>query len=65
MHTSNLRKVGGSVMLALPPAVLDMLELKAGARVGLQVEGGRLLIEHEKQPRGRRDRKSTRLNSSH
>ena len=25
MHTTNLRKVGGSVMLALPPAILDML----------------------------------------
>ena len=23
MHTTNLRKVGGSVMLAVPPALLD------------------------------------------
>ena len=35
MHTTNLRKVGGSVMLAVPPAILDQLHLKAGATVGL------------------------------
>jgi antitoxin ChpS len=50
MHTTNLRKVGGSVMLTLPPAVLDMLYLKAGATVGLEVDGGRLVIEPSPQP---------------
>ena len=49
MHTTNLRKVGGSVMLAVPPAVLDMLHLRAGATVGLVVDGGRLIVEP--QPR--------------
>ena len=49
MHTTNLRKVGGSVMLAVPPAVLDMLELQAGATVALVVDGGRLIVEP--QPR--------------
>ena len=33
MHTTNLRKVGGSVMLAVPPALLEMLHLRAGATV--------------------------------
>ena len=28
MHTTNLRKVGGSVMLAVPPAFLDQLQFK-------------------------------------
>ena len=51
MHTTNLRKVGGSVMLAVPPAVLDMLQLRAGATVALLVEGGRLVVEP--QPRRR------------
>lgn len=50
MHTTNLRKVGGSVMVALPPAVLDMLHLKAGATVGLAVDGGRLVIDPAPQP---------------
>ena len=29
MHTTNLRKVGGSVMLAVPPALLDEVLAKA------------------------------------
>lgn len=45
MHFTYLRKVGGSVMLAVPPPVLDMLELQPGARVGIAVEGGRLIVE--------------------
>ena len=51
MHTTNLRKVGGSVMLAVPPAILDLLHLQAGATVGLSVDRGRLVIEP--QPRRR------------
>lgn len=50
MHTTNFRKVGGSVMLTLPPALLDMLNLKAGATVGLEVDGGRLVIEPTPRP---------------
>jgi antitoxin ChpS len=45
MYTTNLRKVGGSIMLALPPAILDMLHLHAGATVGLAVDHGRLVVE--------------------
>ncbi len=51
MHTTHLRKVGGSVMLAVPPAVLDMLHLEAGATVGLTVDGGRLIVEPQPRPR--------------
>ena len=45
MYTSNLRKVGGSVMLAVPPAVLEMLQLGSGSPVNMAVESGRLVIE--------------------
>ncbi len=45
MHTTKLRKVGGSVMLAVPPAILDLLHLKAGATVGVAVDGGRLVVD--------------------
>jgi len=45
MHTTNLRKVGGSVMLAVPPALLDILHLHAGSTVGMAVDGGRLVVE--------------------
>lgn len=50
MHTTNLRKVGGSIMLAVPPALLDILRLQPGSKVGMEVERGRLVIE----PRQRR-----------
>lgn len=45
MHTTNLRKVGGSVMMAVPPAILDLLHLQVGATVGLAVDNGRLIVE--------------------
>jgi antitoxin ChpS len=51
MHTTNLRKVGGSVMLAVPPALLDILHLRPGARVGLAVQSGRLVVEPQQKPR--------------
>ena len=55
MHTTNLRKVGGSVMLAVPPAILDMLQLSAGAAVGMAVDHGRLVVEPAQRPRYRLD----------
>lgn len=51
MHITNLRRVGGSVMLAVPPALLDLLHLKAGEAVGVAVEGGRLVVEASPCPR--------------
>ena len=51
MHTTNLRKVGGSVMLAVPPAILDQLHLKAGATVGLVVDGDRLILQPQTKSR--------------
>jgi antitoxin ChpS len=51
MHTTKLRKVGGSVMLAVPPALLDVLGLRAGATVGLVVRSGRLVVEPRQRTR--------------
>ena len=51
MHTTTLRRVGGSVMLALPPALLDLLRLGAGASVGLTMEGERLVVQPRPTPR--------------
>jgi antitoxin ChpS len=45
LHTTNLRKVGGSVMLAVPPALLNVLQLQPGAKVGIALERGRLVVE--------------------
>jgi len=51
MHTTNLRKVGGSIMLAVPPALLDILRLRPGVKVGIAVENGRLVVEPQQRPR--------------
>lgn len=51
MHTTTLRKVGGSVMLAVPPAILDLLHLRTGATVGVSIEGNRLVIDPKPCPR--------------
>ncbi|MFI8377073.1 antitoxin [Pseudomonas helleri] len=51
MHTTNLRKVGGSVMLAVPPALLDVLHLNVGAKVGIAIDNGRLVVEPQARPR--------------
>ncbi len=45
MLTSTLRQVGGSVMVAVPPSILDILDIKAGSTVNLSVETGRLVVE--------------------
>jgi antitoxin ChpS len=51
VYTTNLRKVGGSVMLAVPPAVLELLELRVGERVGVAIDGNRLVVERSPRPR--------------
>ena len=50
MHTTSLRKVGGSVMLAVPPAFLDQLHLYAGVTVGLVVDHGCLVVNPNPRP---------------
>lgn len=51
MHTTHLRKVGGSVMLAVPPAILDLLHLQAGTTVAVAVEGDRLIVAPQQRAR--------------
>jgi antitoxin ChpS len=51
LHTTNLRKVGGSVMLAVPRAILDLLHLEAGSTVGLAVDRERLIVQPQPKPR--------------
>lgn len=49
MVTVNLRKVGGSVMVAIPPAVLELVGMRADMEVGLSVENGNLVIQPKKR----------------
>jgi antitoxin ChpS len=51
MHTTTLRKVGGSVMLAVPPAILEILQIGVGATVGVSVADGRLVVSPRTRPR--------------
>jgi antitoxin ChpS len=38
-------------MLAVPPVLLNLLQLKAGEIVGVDVEDGRLVVEPRPKPR--------------
>ena len=50
MHTTYLRKVGGSVMLAVPRAILEIAKLKVGGIVSVDFEDGRLVIASVAKP---------------
>ncbi|WP_320205509.1 AbrB/MazE/SpoVT family DNA-binding domain-containing protein [Citrobacter werkmanii] len=51
MYTTRLKKVGGSIMLAVPPAVLKTLGLSTDSEVGMTIDDGCLIIEPQKRPR--------------
>lgn len=51
MLTSNLRRVGGSTMLAVPPELLKILQLEAGDTIQLAIEEGRLVVTPQTRPR--------------
>ncbi len=51
MYTTNLRKVGGSTMLVVPPNFLELLHLRSGEKVGMTVRDGKLIIEPQLRPR--------------
>jgi antitoxin ChpS len=64
MFTAHLRKVGGSVMLAVPPAILDMVQLQSGSAVNIAVENGRLIVEPETKKRYTMEELLTKCDSS-
>ena len=49
-YKARLRKVGGSVMLAIPPALLDALDMAQDTQVDLALNAGCLVVE----PSGKR-----------
>ena len=51
MYKTRLKKVGGSIMLAVPPAVLNTLELSTDSEGGMTIDNGCLIIEPQKRPR--------------
>jgi antitoxin ChpS len=50
MHFATLRNVGGSVMFAIPKALLESLGLAPNTQVGLSLSNGRLIVEPKPRP---------------
>lgn len=50
MATVTLRKLGGSVVMAVPRKILSLVDLKAGSQVRIAVENGRVVIEPRARP---------------
>ncbi|KAA5933721.1 antitoxin [Pantoea sp. Bo_2] len=51
MFITRLKKVGGSVMLAVPPAVLKTLALSTNSEVGMTIDNGYLIVKPQNRPR--------------
>ena len=51
MATVTLRSVGGSVVMAVPRQILNMMHLGAGTQVDVNVENGKLVVEPRVKPR--------------
>jgi antitoxin ChpS len=45
MTTATLRSLGGSIVLAIPPSLLDSLHLKAGSTVDIRLENNCLTLK--------------------
>jgi len=44
MSTATLRTVGGSVVMAIPKPLLELVDLQAGSQVDIDVQQGRLIV---------------------
>lgn len=51
MPTATLRTVGGSIVIAIPKRLLEMVQLKAGSKVDINVEQGHLVVIPQKKRR--------------
>lgn len=51
MYKTKLRRVGGSVMMTIPPTLLELLRLEAGSTVGVSVEENQIIIDAQPRPR--------------
>ena len=50
MINVTLRKLGGSIVIAVPMQILSMLHIGAGSQVNVNVVDGRLVIEPRVKP---------------
>lgn len=49
MPTATLRTVGGSVVMAIPKGLLELVHLQAGSKVNIDVQQGRLIVVPQKK----------------
>lgn len=50
MATVTLRTLGGSVVMAVPKQILNMMRLGAGSLVDVNMENGKLVVEPKAKP---------------
>ena len=51
MSTATLRTVGGSVVVAIPKRLLELVHLQAGSKVDIDEHLGRLIVVPQKKKR--------------
>jgi antitoxin ChpS len=51
MATATFRNLGGSIVLAVPKKILDLVDLDAGSKVDVSIEHGRLIVAPRKKPK--------------
>jgi antitoxin ChpS len=51
MSTATLRTVGGSVVIAIPKRLLELVQLQAGSKVEIDVQHGHLIVIPQKKKR--------------
>lgn len=51
MPTATLRTVGGSVVMAIPKRLLELVHLQSGSQVDIDVQQGRLIVAPQKKNR--------------
>ena len=51
LYTTKLHKIGGTLMLEVPPAILECLTLSEGPLVELAMEGSCLVVRPVRRPR--------------
>ncbi|MFZ1641201.1 MAG: antitoxin [Candidatus Contendobacter sp.] len=51
MPTATLRSVGGSVVMAIPKRILELVQLQAGSRVDIDVRQGQLVVIPQRKKR--------------
>ena len=50
MTTATLRTLGGSIVMAVPKQILNLMHLEAGSLVELHLENGKLIVEPKRKP---------------